>query len=112
ELSVRYLEGRAQPQSVSWVSNQRKRWGSCTPQTGTIRISDQVRDMPPWVLDYVLLHELAHLLENGHGPAFQSLTDRYPDKARARGFLDGVAFARQRGTAEPSADDEPGGEVD
>ena len=66
-LSAAYLGGRAQPASVRWVSNQESRWGSCTPAEGSIRISDKVRGMPGWVLDYVLLHELAHLIEPGHG---------------------------------------------
>ncbi|MBO1752726.1 M48 family metallopeptidase [Actinotalea sp. BY-33] len=93
ELSTRYLEGRAQPTSVAWVTNQGRRWGSCTPGEGTIRISSRVRGMPRWVLDYVLLHELAHLLQAGHGPEFWALVERYPRTERARGFLEGVAYA-------------------
>ena len=95
-LSGRYLGGRAKPTSVSWSSNQGRRWGSCTPSDGTIRISDRVRGMPRWVLDYVLLHELAHLLRGGHGPEFWALLDAYPRTDRARGFLDGYAFATER----------------
>ncbi len=90
-LSRRYLAGRARPSSVRWVGNQQRRWGSCTPATGAIRISDQVRGMPDWVLDYVLLHELAHLIEPGHGPGFWALLSGYPRLERARGYLEGVA---------------------
>lgn len=93
ELSAAYLNGEAVPRSVAWVSNQRKRWGSCTASEGTIRISDQVQGMPGWVLDYVLVHELAHLLVRGHGPDFWALAQRYPQHERARGFLDGVSHA-------------------
>lgn len=91
ELSRQYLGGRARPTSVRWVTNQRTRWGSCTPAEGTIRLSAQLRDMPGWVRDYVLLHELAHLLEAGHGPRFWGLLAGYPKLERARGYLQGVA---------------------
>ena len=90
-LSAAYLGGRARPASVRWVSNQESRWGSCTPAEGSIRISDKVRGMPGWVLDYVLLHELAHLIEPGHGPGFWSLLSGFPRLERARGYLQGVA---------------------
>src|SRR5690625_159940 len=67
ELSRKYLRGRAVPTSVAWAANQERRWGSCTPADGSIRISTRLRGMPRWVIDYVLLHELAHLLHAGHG---------------------------------------------
>jgi predicted metal-dependent hydrolase len=93
ELSDRYLGGRARPVSVAWSSRQGRRWGSCTPSEGTIRVSTRVRGMPGWVLDYVLLHELAHLLHAGHGPEFWTLLDAYPSTTKARGFLEGFSFA-------------------
>ncbi|UFU08425.1 M48 family metallopeptidase [Ruania halotolerans] len=93
DLAERYLDGRATPHAVTWVSNQGLRWGSCTPASGTIRISDRVQGMPGWVLDYVLLHELAHLIEPGHDEAFWALLQRYPQTERARGFLLGVTYA-------------------
>lgn len=96
ELSRRYLRGRVEPSSVRWSSRQRTRWGSCTPATGSIRISESVRPMPGWVLDYVLLHELAHLLEPGHGSSFWALLSAYPRLERARGYLEGVAAATNR----------------
>ena len=102
QLSERYLEGKARPESVSWVSNQRRRWGSCTPSTRTIRISDQVRGMPTWVIDYVLVHELTHLLVGGHGREFWAWVERHPHTQKARGFLDGVSYAL--GTDAPGAD--------
>ncbi|HLS49719.1 MAG TPA: M48 family metallopeptidase [Actinomycetaceae bacterium] len=94
ELSRRYLGGRARPTSVAWVRNQQRRWGSCTPATGEIRLSHRLQPMPEWVVDYVLLHELAHLLVAGHGPDFWALVERYAHTERARGFLEGVDFAR------------------
>lgn len=72
---------------ISWVSNQRDRWGSCTPSHGTIRLSDRMADFPGWVIDYVIVHELAHLLEANHSPRFWAITDRYELTERARGFL-------------------------
>ncbi|MCE7082507.1 M48 family metallopeptidase [Streptomyces sp. ST2-7A] len=94
-LSERYLAGRARPAGVRWVDNQHTRWGSCTPATGTIRLSHRLRGMPEYVLDYVLLHELAHLLVPGHGPDFWALLETYPRTERARGFLEGVVAAER-----------------
>jgi predicted metal-dependent hydrolase len=93
ELSTSYLGGQARPASVRWVGTMRTRWASCTPDDGTIRLSERLRDMPHWVRDYVLVHELAHLLVPGHGPDFWALVQRYPRTERARGYLDGVSAA-------------------
>ena len=93
ELSRDHLGGRAVPSSVRWVSNQSGRWGSCTPAEGTIRLSDKLQGMPAWVVDYVLLHELAHLLQPGHGHDFWQLLQDYPRLERARGYLQGVSAA-------------------
>jgi predicted metal-dependent hydrolase len=90
-LSRAHLDGRAQPQSVRWVSNQNSRWGSCTPADGSIRLSTRLQGMPEWVVDYVLVHELAHLLEPAHDAAFWAWVDRYPRAERAKGYLEGVS---------------------
>jgi predicted metal-dependent hydrolase len=79
------------PASLRWVDNQNGRWGSCTPADRTIRISDRIMDMPDWVIDYVLLHELVHLLVPSHNAKFWSIVGRYPKAERARGYLEGVA---------------------
>lgn len=92
-LSTRYLGGRATPSSIRWVDNQQGRWGSCTPADGSIRISRRLAGMPGYVVDYVVLHELAHLLVAGHGPAFWELLAAYPRLERARGYLEGVSAA-------------------
>lgn len=109
-LSQRYLDARARPSAVRWVTNQNDRWGSCTPAHGTIRLSSRLRELPRWVVDYVLLHELVHLLEPGHGRAFWELVGRYPRTERARGYLQGVAAAAglslTDGGAEPDPEDE------
>jgi predicted metal-dependent hydrolase len=75
------------PKSVRWSDNQGSRWGSCTPDTAAIRVSSRLAAYPSWVLDYVLMHELAHLVYQHHGPKFEALVDRFPLAERARGFL-------------------------
>jgi predicted metal-dependent hydrolase len=102
-LSLKYLSGRAKPTSVRWVSNQNTRWGSATPAKGTIRLSEKLKTMPQWVIDYVLLHELAHLLVPAHNAAFWRLLEAYPETSRAKAFLEGVAFASTRGITGPAA---------
>ena len=110
-LADRHLDG-VRPASVAWSGRMRRRWGSCTPSEGTIRISRSLAAFPDWVLDYVLVHELAHLVEPGHGAAFHALVDRYPHAARARGFLEGVQFAdaRHDPDASPPAPSSPSDE--
>lgn len=100
-LSERYLGGRAVPASVRWVDNQQQRWGSCTPADRTIRLSRRLATMPGYVVDYVLLHELAHLIEPGHGAAFTALMAGYEQLARAEGFLDGATHVAR--SASPAA---------
>jgi predicted metal-dependent hydrolase len=93
ELSRRYLDGRPEPVSVRWSSNQQTRWASCTPSEATIRVSDRLKGVPAWVLDYVLVHELVHLMIPDHSTEFWMLVDRFPRSQRARGFLDGLTHA-------------------
>lgn len=88
-LADRHLDG-VRPTSVSFSHRMDQRWGSCTPSQGTIRIASQVAAFPAWVLDGVLVHELAHLVVAGHGPRFRQLVARHPDQARADAYLDGV----------------------
>jgi predicted metal-dependent hydrolase len=124
ELNDRYLATAAdpppQPASVRWVGNQQQRWGSCTPATGVIRLSDRMRAMPDWVVDYVLVHELAHLQEPSHSARFWSLVSVYPHAERARGFLSGYQFGVDRhaagGVGRPARDgscaNDPVGDAD
>ena len=103
-LARRY--GLPRPARIAWVDNQAQRWGSCTPATGTIRLSLRLAPFPSWVLDYVIVHELAHLCVAGHGAAFWKLVSRYPLTERARGFL--IA----KGLGDEDAPDRPGGVPD
>jgi predicted metal-dependent hydrolase len=100
ELAGRYLGPQHPlPSAVRWVDNQHQRWGSCTPEDGTIRLSRRLATMPDYVIDYVLLHELAHLVEAGHGERFWAQLEGYPSLQRARGYLEGFSAA---GEASPS----------
>jgi predicted metal-dependent hydrolase len=87
DLNRRYFGGKLTWQSIRYVTNQNKRFGSCSPSYGTIRISHRVERMPAWVRDYVLVHELAHLIEPNHSRAFWDLVNRYPKTERALGYL-------------------------
>jgi predicted metal-dependent hydrolase len=106
ELSRRHLEGRAVPSSVRWTGDLKSRWGSCTPADGTIRISGRLRGLPGYVLDYVLVHELAHLLVPRHDEEFWAWVARYPRAERARGYLDGWSAGSGPVPAGDGADDD------
>jgi predicted metal-dependent hydrolase len=75
------------PTSIRWSKTQRMRWGSCSTDRADIRISDRLVDVPPWVLDHVIVHELAHLVVADHSPAFDEIVNRNPLAERATGYL-------------------------
>ena len=91
-LSLQYLGGLPRWDSIRWVTNQKKRHGSCTASRGAIRISHRISHMPRFVQDYIIVHELAHLLEPNHGKRFWELVYRYPRTERARGYLMAVGL--------------------
>ena len=97
ELSDRYLVG-ARPASVRWVTNQTARWGSCSYYSGDIRVSHRLRAVPEWVLDSVLVHEVAHLTHPDHSPAFHRLAGRYPRHKEAGVFLAGYGLGLSSAT--------------
>ena len=78
--------------SVRWVSNQKRRWTSCSPATREIRVSSRLRQCPEWVIDAVLVHELSHLIEADHSPAFYELANRHPRQRECELFLEGFAL--------------------
>ena len=100
ELAATYLapalDQMPEPTAVSWVTNQQHRWGSCTPSTGVIRLSHRLQPLPVWVVDYVLLHELAHLVEPTHSDRFWNLVGRYPAAEKAKGYLEGYLAGQGR----------------
>ncbi len=87
ELNREYFGGQLKVAEIRYVTNQDHRFGSCTPSTATIRLSHRLAEMPTWVLDYVIVHELAHLLQPNHSSKFWKLVHRYKLTERARGFL-------------------------
>jgi predicted metal-dependent hydrolase len=106
DLNRRYFGGRLTVREIRWVTNQQRRYGSCTPSTATIRVSDRLASMPLWVLDYVLVHELAHLVEANHSPAFWKLVARYPLAERARGYLIAMGMESESGPGEEDMEKE------
>ena len=103
ELSDRYLVG-ARPVSVRWVTNQTARWGSCSTYSGHIRVSHRLRVVPEWVLDSVLVHEVAHLTHPDHSRAFHKLAGAYPRHKEAGVFLAGYGL----GLSNPAPQTPPG----
>lgn len=80
------------PESVRWVKNQQSRWASCSPASREIRVSSRLRQCPEWVIDAVLVHELAHLQEADHSVQFRLIADRHPRQAESALFLEGYAL--------------------
>ncbi len=82
--------GIAYPQLV--IREMKSRWGSCTPG-GRILLNLKLIQAPKDLIDYVVLHELCHLKEHNHSPAFYALLDRVlPDWKERRERLNGYEF--------------------
>jgi hypothetical protein len=96
ELNGKYFNGSLTWNSIQYSSRQEKRRGSCSYSTKTIRISQRLTSLPQWVEDYVIVHELAHLLEPNHGAQFKALVRRYPLAERAIGFLIAIETLEKR----------------
>lgn len=92
-LSRTFLGGQAVPTSVQWSTRQVHRWGSCTATDGTIRLSARLQGAPQFVIDAVLVHELAHLLHSDHSTEFYELANKFPRQRDAELFLKGMTFA-------------------
>jgi predicted metal-dependent hydrolase len=102
-----FFDGKIQWEAIRWVKPMKTRLGSCTnggPTDGHIRISEEIKPWPQWVIDYIIAHELAHRLHPDHSPAFwETLRRAYPKTEQARGFVKGIFFAQGR-----TLDDDPG----
>jgi predicted metal-dependent hydrolase len=95
KINRTYFDSEIEWHSIRWVSNMHKRLGSCTTggsTDGDIRISDRIKGWPPWVIEYVVAHELAHRKYPNHSEDFWAYVNRYPRAERARGFVMGLAF--------------------
>lgn len=107
ELNQRYFRGRLKIACIEYVTNQKRRFGSCTPWRGHIRLSLRIATIPEWVRDYVIMHELAHLVEANHGEHFWKLVSGYPLVERARGYL--MALDMEADTLDGDGTDEDAG---
>lgn len=96
------LENHLGAAASRWqVRTMKTRWGSCTPSTGAIRINGALAAYPPECLEYVVAHELVHLVEPSHNERFHALLDELcPNNSAARELLKHpareVACARER----------------
>ena len=60
-----------------FVQRMKTRWGSCNPTSGSIRLNTELAKKPPECLEYVVVHEMVHLLEASHNDRFAALMDQY-----------------------------------
>lgn len=94
ELNKMYFDGSLDF-SIKFVTNQNTRFGSCTSATKSIRISDRLAKMPRWVQDYVIIHELAHILHPNHTKRFWEKVNQYRYVERAKGYLIAVGMSHE-----------------
>ena len=95
-VAVRFPKS-PQISDVRFVTTQRSRWGSYSQRTGVIRLHAGLDQLPAWVLEAVVAHELAHAFHANHSPEFWALLRTvYPDTDRARAFLAGVSWIARR----------------
>jgi predicted metal-dependent hydrolase len=92
KLNERYFQNKLRISSIEYVTGQSSKFGCCNFRDASIRISHKVGLMPEWVRDYVLVHEMAHLVEPNHSSAFWELVSRYKLAERARGYLMAVGM--------------------
>ncbi len=111
-LNRQYFQSKLKIASVSYVTNQNKRFGSCSPRQGTIRISHRLASAPTWVRDYVLVHELAHLVHPNHGRRFWALVRHYPLAERARGYLMALGLEPATDATGEESEDAPADEIE
>ncbi len=86
-LNERYFNGKLHIKSIEYSVDQDRKFGCCDYNTKCIRISHRLKDMPEWVRDYVIVHEMAHLVEPNHSGAFWKIIEGYKLAERAKGFL-------------------------
>ena len=99
-INENFFNGQIKWEAIRWVKPMKTRLGSCTnggATDGHIRISEEIKPWPQWVIDYIIAHELTHRLHPDHSPAFwETLSDAYPRTEQARGFIKGIMFAQGR----------------
>jgi predicted metal-dependent hydrolase len=67
-----------------YVQHMKTKWGSCNPRAGTIRLNTELAKKPQECLEYIVVHEMAHLLEPTHNAYFIALMDRFMPNWRLR----------------------------
>ncbi|MFA7706616.1 MAG: M48 family metallopeptidase [Candidatus Omnitrophota bacterium] len=97
KLNKRYFANKLKVESIEYVTTQNSKFGCCNYGTGRIRISHKIGLMPEWVRKYVLIHEMAHLIEPNHSRAFWDIVSRYRLAERARGYLMAVGRGADEG---------------
>jgi len=96
-LNKEYFNNKLEIISITYSANQNTIFGSCNYRTKEIRISHQLVQMPYWVRDYVIVHEMAHLIEPNHSKAFWDIVYRYRLTERARGYLMAKGLGSEEG---------------
>ncbi|MDO8662696.1 MAG: DUF45 domain-containing protein [Candidatus Omnitrophota bacterium] len=86
-LNEKYFGNKVKLESIEYVTTQNSRFGCCNYRAARIRISHKIGLMPEWVRKYVVIHEMAHLIEPNHSKAFWDIVARYKLAERARGYL-------------------------
>lgn len=92
KLNEKYFQNKLKINSLEYVTDQDSKFGCCNYRSAHIRISHRIGLMPEWVRDYVIIHELAHLIEPNHSRAFWDIVCRYKLAERARGYLMAVGM--------------------
>ena len=87
KINEKYFANRLKINSIEYATDQNTRFGCCNYRAASIRISHRVGLMPEWVRNYVVLHEMAHLIEPNHSSAFWDIVSRYKLAERAKGYL-------------------------
>ena len=92
KLNDRYFNGKLKINSIEYSTGQNSGFGCCNHRDASIRISHRLNRMPEWVRDYVIVHEMAHLIESNHSAAFWNIVSRYELVERAKGYLMAVGL--------------------
>lgn len=80
-----------------FVQRMKTKWGSCNPRAGTIRLNTELAKKPSECLDYIVLHEMLHMLERTHGRRFvQRLDEAMPQWRQVRDLLNGLPAGYER----------------
>ena len=83
--------------SAYFLQRMKTQWGSCNPAAGTIRLNTELVKKPKDLLEYVVVHEMAHLIEPTHSARFVAILDRhYPSWRDMRAELNALPLSEER----------------